>query len=245
MNRSEKFLPRAAVLLFVALAVSGQRRIFADTSSAAPMIDKDSALILQSAIVLGVKPERSADSITPYSNALRSSLALAFRQSGFKVKLSEESFQPRASEASEAAAMASSAGCDWVAFSVLSIKGSRLSYRIAIYDAVSDGLVASDSFTAVAGLGVFALIDESTARVVKRAREASRGLDSSQHAINYRVRIASPDEGASVALGSSIGKKAFPLGKIEGESSSFPISPSSQEKKSASPCARRPDERRA
>jgi hypothetical protein len=225
MRRAKRSSPGAAPILVAAILIFWASPLIADEGGSAPTIDKDSVLLLQTAILPGALAKGSDDSLASYSSALLSSLARGLREAGFTVKLGEGTVRPGVSENEAGSAMAASAGCGWAAYSVLSLNGYRLSYRISFYESESGGLAAADSFTAVAGLGVFALIDESTARVAARAKEAKKGLAAPRRAVGYRVRIASSDEGASVSMDNSVGTDAFPLGTIAGGELELPYFP--------------------
>jgi hypothetical protein len=226
MRRPEISAARTQRLVVAALAfLVLPARLFPDGGTASPPIDRAAILLLRSAIVPGARTDASADSVAPYSSALRASLAKSFRAAGFAVKPSEDSFPPRVGENEEASALASAAGCGWAAFSVLSLDGYRLSYRISLYESGSGALAAADSFTAVAGLGVLELIDESSRRVADRAKEARVGLAAPRRVVGYRVRIASSDEGASVSMDGSAGTDSYPLGAIEGGELELPYFP--------------------
>ncbi len=185
-------------------------------ADAAPAIARESLLLLEPA---------AAGAASSYSAALRTSLARALKEAGFSVASGAAGFSPRASEGEEASALAIAAGSAWVACSVVSINGYRLSYRIAVYESESSGLVAADSFTAVAGLGALPLIDESASRVAAKASAALRGLAASRRVVGYRITLASPDEGATVSMDSSVATAAFPLGSVEGGNLELPYYP--------------------
>jgi len=217
---------RSRRLLVAALAaLLLPARLFPDGETASPPIDRTAILLLRSAIAGGARTGASAESVAPYSGALRASLAKSLRAAGFAVKPGEDSFPPRVGENEEASALASAAGCGWAAYSVLSLDGYRLSYRISLYESGSGALAAADSFTAIAGLGVLALIDESARRVADRAKDVRAGLAAPRRVVGYRIRIASSDEGASVGMDGSVGTDPSPLGVIAGGGLELPYFP--------------------
>jgi hypothetical protein len=167
---------RPARLLAAAIAVSGIVRLFADSGATAALPLEVSLLVLETAVVPGEGGPGADAAAAPFANSLRLSLADALRDSGFSVKLGGAGPQPGESEAAQAVAQGAAAGADYVAYSILSLEDHRLTYRVALYQSDTGGLLAADAFTTVSGLGATDLMDESARRVVEKARSAIAAL---------------------------------------------------------------------
>ncbi len=114
----------------------------------------------------------------------------------------------------------------WAAIASLELADKRIAYSVRVFDASEAGLVASAGFSAYAGLSALPLMADSAAAVAtKAAAYRDSTTDTLVAPVQYRIRVSSPDEGASVRIGDTGSSGSRELGTIKNGTLDFPYIP--------------------
>ncbi|MBN1243163.1 MAG: hypothetical protein JXA15_10725 [Spirochaetales bacterium] len=117
-------------------------------------------------------------------------------------------------EPTRAAEFAREAACFVVALVDARMEGTRVAWRIAVYDARDGAMLGGDAWSAYAGLSALKLIEDSAASgAAELARALEAGLPPPR--LSAPLRFSSVDEGALVSLGGGSAGASLPLGVIE------------------------------
>ena len=146
----------------------------------------------------------------PFAESLRSSLVGALGSAGFKVLTAD---------ADEGVAA-------WVARCSVSLEDERLAYRVSVAGRGSAELVAADSFSAYAGPTAFPLIDNSAKSVAAQLASYVQGSAAQpRRPVPYRIRLLSPDNGATVTVGPPEQRASIVAGRIKDNALLLPYYP--------------------
>ncbi|MCP5452620.1 MAG: hypothetical protein H7A27_01445 [Spirochaetaceae bacterium] len=142
------------------------------------------------------------EAAAPFAEALAAALRRELAAAGFAAA----AYAGDAAGGGDAAAIGAATGSRWVAVARCLSDGRRVVWRAAVYDLLDGALVAAESGAAFAGLTALAMLDESAAAAAATAY-ALRGRTAPGQPIDYRLRFASPDDGAILRFGTGAGAR--------------------------------------
>lgn len=97
------------------------------------------------------------------------------------------------------------AGARWVLWIRTALDGSRLFWRINVYDAENGVLLGADSYSTFAGLSALPVIDDSAKRIAQEWEKAKVRETENVELVSISQRFVSPDPGVSIRFGSGTG----------------------------------------
>lgn len=140
-----------------------------------------------------------------FAESIAASVSAAFREKGMKPqgqKKWETGTGDSATEARSAAAAGTVAGIRYVIVIRSFLDNTRLSWRISVYDAENTTLVASDAYSAYAGLSALAIIDDSARNAAQSWKKNSQAPDETAVMVETSQEFVSKDSGVSIRYGS-------------------------------------------
>jgi len=197
--RMKKRLLRALIactLLFSAPVARG-----APLEAQEPLNDKEFMILLDNR-----SPAESGIEGRRFSETIAASVTTAFREKGLdpggQKNRPDETGEP-VSEGETASDAGNASGIRHVVVIHSLLDDRRLSWRIAVYDAESAALVASDAYSAYAGLSALTIIDDSARNAAQAWKKNSDATDETATRVETSQDFISRDSGVSVRYGSS------------------------------------------
>ncbi len=141
-----------------------------------------------------------------FAETIAASVSTAFRDRALK-PLGQKAWQTEtgdpATEGQTATAAGKAAGIRYVVVIRSLLDGKRLSWRIGVYDAENSSLVASDAFSAYAGLSALTIIDDSARNAAQTWKRNSNAPAEAAVMVETSQEFVSKDSGVSIRYGSS------------------------------------------
>ncbi len=207
-----------AILAAIALAVVVHPAIAEGTteSSGQFVVAPDERAVLIFPAIVQHDDSVDGDEAATFGTSLINALEKAFSDLSFHVSIAPISLVQGDGLPAEASSNALAVGAGWAAVISLEVANKRIAYSLRVYEASETALVASSGFSSYAGLTALPLFADS-ARAVATKTAAFQYSPSSRikGPIQYRISIESPDEGASVVIGTGGAWGSRNVGRIE------------------------------